>query len=72
MLKRKKGIITTTAQVNIRSEIASYTMEMNREEQLRTSMNAETLMADLEQGKARLTIADRTAKARHVSLVRSG
>ena len=44
-------------------------MEMNKEEQLRTSMNAETLMEDLEQGKGKLTVADGTAKARRVSLV---
>ena len=68
----KKGIITTTAQGNVRSEITTCTMEMNREEQLRALMNAETLMADLEQGKARLTIADGTTKVRRVSLVRSG
>ena len=45
---------------------------MNREEQLQTSMNTETLMADLEQGKGKLTDADETAEERRVSLVRSG
>ena len=68
----KKGITTTTAQGNVRSEITTCTMKMNREEQLRALRHVETLMADLEQGKARLTIADGTAKVRRVSLVCSG
>ena len=45
---------------------------MNRGEQLRASMNTETLMADLEQGKGKLTDADGVAEERRVSLVRSG
>ena len=44
----KKGIIAVTMQENVRSKVVIHTTGVNREEQLRTSMNAETLMADLE------------------------
>ena len=72
VLRMQKGTITVPAQENVRSETAIYTTEMNREEQLRALMNTETLIADLEQGKGKLIVADGIAKARRVSLVRSG
>ena len=58
----QKVIITANVQENVRSETANYTTEMNREEQLRALMNTKTLMADIEKGKGKLTLADGTAR----------